>query len=58
MVTNKVRVTVTDGMGRKYVHEHTFDPADCTASVAAKDLIGSAIILRDGDTLAVDFLSV
>jgi hypothetical protein len=52
--SRKVRITVTDGMGRKQVHEDTFSLADKTPSIAAKDVIAS-IVLRDGDTLEVSF---
>lgn len=55
MSPTKVRVTVTDGMGRRYVHEAAHDPAKCTPSIAAKDLIAD-MVLRDGDSLAIDFL--
>lgn len=51
----KVRITIVDGMGRKQVHEDTFSPADKTPSIAAKDLIAEAVILRDGDTIEVSF---
>lgn len=53
---SKVRITVTDGMGRKQVLEDTFAPTDKTSSIAAKDLIES-LVLRDGDTLEVSFLT-
>ena len=56
MSINKIRVTVTDGMGRKQVHENAIDPRERTPSIAAHDLIDS-IVLRDGDTLSIDFLS-
>ncbi len=48
---NMVRITVTDGMGRKQVHEDTFSPADMTPGIAIKELIDSAVILRDSDTI-------
>lgn len=56
MTPNKVRITVTDGMGRKQVHEDAIDPRERTPSVAAKDLIDAAVILRDGDVIEVSFL--
>ena len=54
---NKVRITVIDGMGRKEVHEEAYSPSEKTPSIAAKDLIEAAVILRDGDTIEVSFLS-
>jgi len=55
MRPTKVRVTLTDGMGRRYVHEASVNSADCTPSIAARDLIAD-MVLRDGDTLSIDFL--
>lgn len=57
MSINKVRVMVTDSMGRKQVYEDTVVPTERTPSIAAHDMI-NAIVLRDGDTLSVEFLSV
>lgn len=54
-VYSKVRVTVTDGMGRKQVYEDAVRPADRTAGIAAHELIDK-LYLRDGDTLEIDFL--
>jgi len=51
-----VRITVTDGMGRKQVYQDTFSPTEKTASIAAKDLIEGMVSLRDGDTIEVLFL--
>jgi hypothetical protein len=53
---SKVRITLTDGMGRKQVYENAFSPTEMTASIAAKDLIEN-MVLRDGDTLEVSFLT-
>lgn len=55
MTPTKVRVTLTDGCGRHQIHEDSINPAERTPSIAAKDLIAQ-IILRDGDSLAIDFL--
>lgn len=54
--TCKVRITLTDAMGKKKVYEDEFSPMEKTASIAAKDLI-EGIALRDGDTLEVAFPS-
>ncbi len=51
---NKVRVTVTDGMGRQKVLEDSVDNSERTPSIAAKDLIGS-VVLDDGDTITIEF---
>lgn len=58
MSPNKVRITITDGMGRKRVHEDTIDPRERTPSIAAKELLDAAVILRDGDVIEVSFLTV
>jgi hypothetical protein len=51
----KVRVTLTDGMGRRQIHEDTVVPGERSPGIVAQDLIAS-LYLRDGDTLSVEFI--
>ena len=51
----RVRVTITGGMGRVRVLEEALDPTACTASVLASDMI-SSIVLDSDDTINVIFL--
>ena len=51
----RVRITITDGMGRVRVLEDDVNPTERTASVAAHDLL-DRVVLDSDDTIRVTFL--
>lgn len=51
----KVRVTLTNGLGARSSIDQTFWTHEKTPGVAAHELIGS-LYLKDGDTVEVSFL--